>query len=74
MQQLKAWKIMAGLRGRPAVDPEPFIAAVCSLSRLLAEYPEISEFDVNPVRIGVGGTIMALDARMRTEHGEGGKT
>jgi acetyltransferase len=74
MQQLKAWQILSGLRGRPAVDPEPFIAAICSLSRLLAEYPEIIEFDVNPVRIGDRGTVVALDARMRTEQEEGGTT
>jgi acetyltransferase len=68
MRRLKAWRILAGLRGRPAVDPEPFIAAVCSLSHVLAEHSEIRELDVNPVRITATGAILALDARLRNEH------
>jgi acetyltransferase len=68
MQRLKVWRILSGLRRQPAVDPEPFVAAVCSLSGLLAQYPEIAECDINPVRLAPNGTLLALDARLRIAH------
>lgn len=65
LKRLKVWQILAGLRGRPPVDPEPFIQTVANLARLLSDCPEIVELDVNPVRVLESGEVVALDARMR---------
>lgn len=73
LRRLQAWRILAGIRGQAPVDPEPFIAAVFRLSQMLAEFPEISEIDINPVRIAPDGTVLALDARMRRNETRGGK-
>ncbi len=78
LKRLKVWQILAGLRGRPPVDPEPFIQTVANLARLLSDCPEIVELDVNPVRVLESGEVVALDARMRvvreTETAEGRKS
>jgi acetyltransferase len=65
LKRLKVWQILAGLRGRPPVDPEPFIQTVANLARLLSDCPEIVELDVNPVRVLESGEVVALDARLR---------
>ena len=65
LERLKIWRILAGLRGRPPVDPEPFIRSIGTIARLLADFPEIVELDINPVRVLANGDVLALDARMR---------
>lgn len=71
MQQLKAWKLLAGWRGQAAVAVQPFIEAVCALSHLLAEHKEIREIDVNPLRIAADGSLLVLDLRLRIDHSLG---
>ncbi len=73
LQRLQAWRLLSGIRGQGAIDPAPFIAALYMLSCILAEFPQIEELDVNPVRVARNGSIMALDARMRVQHTEKGK-
>ncbi len=65
LERLKAGRILAGMRGQPPIDPEPFIQAVGNVARLLVDCPRIVELDVNPVRILPTGALLALDARMR---------
>jgi acetyltransferase len=65
LERLKIWRILAGLRGRPPIDPEPFIRSIGTIARLLADFPEIVELDINPVRLLTNGDVLALDARMR---------
>jgi len=65
LERLKIWRILAGLRGRPPIDPELFIRSIGTITRLLADFPEIVELDINPVRLLTNGDVLALDARMR---------
>lgn len=65
LERLKIWRILAGLRGRPPIDPEPFIRSIGTIARLLADFPEIVELDINPVRLLTNGDVLALDTRMR---------
>jgi len=72
LQRLHAWRLLAGIRGQGAIDPTPLIEVLCSLSCILAEFPQIEELDINPVRVRLDGSILALDARMRIQHTEEG--
>nr|WP_321465929.1 acetate--CoA ligase family protein [uncultured Desulfobulbus sp.] len=67
LQRLQAWRLLSGIRGQKAVNPEPFIDLACTLSQVLAHNPQIRELDINPVRLCFDGTLLALDARMRVQ-------
>ncbi|MFC7500591.1 acetate--CoA ligase family protein, partial [Nocardioides sp. GCM10030258] len=58
---LRAFPLLDGWRGRPAVDVVAAAAVVAAVSRLLAESPEIVECEINPLRVGPGGAV-AVDA------------
>lgn len=73
LKRLKAWKLLAGWRGQAAVTIQPFIETACALAHLLATHPEIREMDINPLRIAADGSLLALDARLRIDHNQGGK-
>lgn len=65
--RLRSAPLFAGARGRPPVDPAPFARAVLAVARLLAEFPQIVELDVNPLRLLDRGGVLALDARLRLD-------
>jgi len=68
VQALQSYKIISGMRGKPAGNVESFVGAIQKVSLLMARFPEIRELDINPVRILEDGTgAIALDARMRIE-------
>jgi len=52
---------------KPA-DVDGFVNVIVKVSQVLAEFPEIKELDINPIRLLHDGSGMrALDARMRIE-------
>ena len=51
-------------RGQAAVDRSAVEDVLVAASQLLAEVPEIAEFDVNPLLASPHG-VLALDARVR---------
>jgi acyl-CoA synthetase (NDP forming) len=59
--ELRAFPLLQGWRGKPPVDLEAAAAAVVAVSRLVAETPEVSECEVNPLRVTPHGAV-ALDA------------
>ncbi|MEX0408639.1 acetate--CoA ligase family protein [Aquibium sp. LZ166] len=60
MRRLKGWPLLAGFRGRKPVNLEPFAALVETVSRLVAETPEIAGVDLNPV-IATADAVVAVD-------------
>ena len=61
--QLRAAKLLAGVRGEPAADIEAVAKAATSIARLIRTVPEIGEIEINPLMVharGEGAT--ALDA------------
>ena len=44
-----AAEILRGVRGAPAVDREALATMIVNVSQLIADFPEISELDLNPV-------------------------
>ncbi len=48
IQQIKAYKILQGYRGKPGIDLETLENTMLRLSELTQRYPEIQELDINP--------------------------
>jgi hypothetical protein len=68
IKNLRACKILEGFRGTPAVDVERYAELLVRLSGLLRFATEIKELDINPL-MAKGTQIVAVDARVRIEHG-----
>ncbi len=65
LQQLRSAQVLSGYRGKEPGDVDAFIEIVVRTSFLLADFPGISELDINPVRVfSVGQGAVALDARV----------
>ena len=60
---IAAAEILRGVRGAPAVDREALAAMIVSVSQLVADFPEISELDLNPVFATHAGAT-AADVRV----------
>jgi acetyltransferase len=62
LHSLRIWPLLAGYRGRPGVNLDLLLEVVMRFSYLIADYPEISEIEINPLLAGMDGAV-ALDAR-----------
>ncbi len=63
MERTKVCKALQGVRGRPAVDLAGLETLLVRFSRLLVDFLEIQEVDMNPV-LAAPGRVVALDARV----------
>ena len=66
LRQVKAFKILEGLRGSPPADVENIRQCIQRLGQLAADFPRISELDINPLIVGPkqqGNTV--ADVRIR---------
>ena len=61
--ETRAGMFLKGFRGSPALDQEAALSAITAVSKLLSDYPEIKELDLNPVRVYARGAV-ALDVRV----------
>jgi hypothetical protein len=61
LDDLRGSAVLAGARGRPAVDRDAVADLLVALARLAAERPGILEVDLNPVVAWAGGAV-AVDA------------
>ena len=61
VESLRCRPMLQGYRGRPAVNIDHLIEVMIRFSCLVADYPEIREFDINPLLVSPDGVI-ALDA------------
>ena len=64
--QLKAYKIIEGVRGQEGVNIPAFVDAIIRISALVTIAPEIIEMDINPL-LGNSKVVVAVDARIRVE-------
>jgi len=64
LQEVRARRLLEGVRGQPPVDRDALIRALLSLSRLLVENPSIDQVDINPLIVSEVGAV-AVDARVR---------
>ncbi|MBN1197860.1 MAG: bifunctional acetate--CoA ligase family protein/GNAT family N-acetyltransferase, partial [Bacteroidales bacterium] len=63
LESLKIWPVLNGYRGMPPKNVEMLIDMMIRISYLAADYPEITELDINPL-IVTPNEVIALDARM----------
>jgi acyl-CoA synthetase (NDP forming) len=62
---VKGSVLLDGFRGGPQYDREALIDALCRVSELAVQYPQITSMDVNPVLVMESGAV-ALDAVIAT--------
>ncbi len=72
LEDLKIWPLLKGYRGKPPVNIDKLIEVMIRLSYLAADYPEITELDINPLVVGSEG-VYALDARVVINAAAAGK-
>ncbi len=63
LQSLRCWPLLCGFRGRPPVDLERVLEVLMRFSTLVADCPQIVEFDINPL-LSTPDRVIALDARL----------
>ncbi len=64
---LRAAKLLAGIRGAPPADVGAVVQVVLAIGRLMQTVPELAEIDVNPLMVhGDGQGATALDALIVT--------
>jgi acyl-CoA synthetase (NDP forming) len=64
--QLKAYPLLNGYRNTPLADINALTSILCNTSRLVIDYPEIKELDLNPVMAYSNGAKI-VDARIILE-------
>lgn len=65
LRELKVWPVLEGVRGQEASDTDAVAEAILAVARLVIDFPEITEMDLNPVRaLATGKGCLALDARI----------
>jgi len=66
LQKTWAGKKLAGFRSIPPADKQAVIEALVNLSWLVSEHPEISEIEINPLRVLSQGAV-SVDVRMKRD-------
>jgi acetyl coenzyme A synthetase (ADP forming)-like protein len=65
VSEIKAHDLLRGVRGERPSDLEGLIEALLRLSQLATDFPEILEFDINPLKIfEVGQGLIGIDMRL----------
>jgi acetyltransferase len=64
LRSLRGAAIFGGLRGHPAIDLGPVAGVIVRVGELIADHPQISELDLNPVLATESGCV-AVDWRIQ---------
>ena len=67
IQNLNAYPILQGYRGKEGVNLEQFAEIIQKISDLVGYLPEIEELDINPLMANKK-SVVAVDARIRIEY------
>jgi len=67
LESLKIYPLLTGFRGSQAKNLDKLIEVMIRLSYLAADFPEITELDINPLIVTVAD-VLALDARVVLDH------
>lgn len=49
LESLRSWPLLRGFRGRPGVNLDRLLEVMIRFSYMVADHPEITEFDINPL-------------------------
>ena len=72
LESLKIYPLLKGYRGSPAKNIDRLKQILIRLSYLAADYPEITELDINPLLVTTED-VVALDARIMIDTSIAGK-
>jgi acetyltransferase len=65
VREIKAYPLLRGIRGEPAVDVPALVDGLLALNQLALDFPEIIEGEINPLLIKRAGEgSVAVDARL----------
>jgi len=65
IREIRAYRLLEGVRGEPPADREALVDALLRVSRLVTDFPEIVELDINPMIVfEEGHGAMAIDMRL----------
>jgi acetyltransferase len=68
LSEIRAHSLLDGVRGKPPVDKEGIIDSLLRISKLVTDFPEIVELDINPLVVYEKGRgVQALDMRLILE-------
>ena len=66
VREIKGYRLLQGYRGHPAADVEAIEEVLLRVSRLVAEIPETSELDLNPIfALPEGQSCKIVDTRIK---------
>jgi acetyltransferase len=68
VEEIKGYPLLTGARGQASYDLNAVVELLLSVSRLLIDHREITELDLNPVRVYHEG-LLVLDARIMERKG-----
>ena len=63
---IRGARVLEGVRGAAAASEPAIVDALCRLSQLAIDFPQIAELDVNPL-LALADGVVAVDARVRME-------
>jgi acyl-CoA synthetase (NDP forming) len=63
IREIGCFPILTGIRGKTPVDLKSINKALINVSRLLIENPQISQLDLNPIKVHKEG-LLVLDAKL----------
>ncbi len=66
LSSIKAAKLLEGVRGEKGINKEKVIDIIQRISKLVTDFPEIKEMDMNPI-IALGDQVFAVDARIKID-------
>jgi acetate---CoA ligase (ADP-forming) len=65
LESTRSYKLLTGARGEKPLDISAIVLAMQRLSQLVLDFPEISEIDINPLKVGYEGDgAHVIDARI----------
>lgn len=64
LDEIRASALLDGFRGAPPADRDALVDVLLRVSRLVSDFPEVAEIDLNPLTARERG-VVAVDARVR---------
>lgn len=65
IREIRSYPLLEGVRGEPPADHTALVDALCRVSQLVTDFPEIAELDINPLIVYEEGRgAIALDMRL----------
>jgi len=63
VREIRAYPVLRGIRGKKGVDIDSIADTIIRISQLALDFPEISEIDINPLKVFQKGST-AVDVRI----------